>query len=126
VLGSYPSAGCSRTALLQVPAHIFEGAVPPEARRSIGPRARSRGQYGDSETAFVVILAAVAQSQMLYYNQAEQLRPWQELERLPDCESHVTIKPHPRFVASIATGSPALPLSRRERGRGEGATEGGA
>jgi hypothetical protein len=45
----------------------------------------------------VVVLTAVAQWQMLYYNQREHLRAWRELERLPEHGIHVTIKPHPRF-----------------------------
>ena len=45
----------------------------------------------------VVVLTAVAQWQMLYYNQREHLRAWLELERLPEHGIHVTIKPHPRF-----------------------------
>ena len=45
----------------------------------------------------VVVLTAVAQWQMLYYNQGAHLRAWRELERLPEYGIHVTIKPHPRF-----------------------------
>ena len=45
----------------------------------------------------VVVLTAVAQWQMLYYNQREHLRAWRELERLPEYGIHVSIKPHPRF-----------------------------
>lgn|GEM_PF-2318354 len=45
----------------------------------------------------VVVLTAVAQWHMLYYNQREHLRAWRELERLPEHGIHVTIKPHPRF-----------------------------
>ncbi len=45
----------------------------------------------------VVVLTAVAQWQMLYYNQRQHLLSWRELERLPEHGIHVTIKPHPRF-----------------------------
>jgi hypothetical protein len=50
-----------------------------------------------ARTPRVVVITAVAQWHMLYYNQREHLRTWRELERLPDLGVHVTIKPHPRF-----------------------------
>jgi len=61
-----------------------------------------QGEAGEPSTPTlrtprVVVLTAVAQWQMLYYNQREHLRAWRELERLPEHGIHVTIKPHPRF-----------------------------
>jgi hypothetical protein len=57
----------------------------------------SNAEWPRERIARVVVITAVAQWHMLYYNQREHLRAWHELERLPEYGVHVTIKPHPRF-----------------------------
>ena len=83
------------------PALAVPGSAGPCARSLDGRRSATEplleAASPRSRIPRVVVLTAVAQWQMLYYNQGEHLRAWRELERLPEHGIHVTIKPHPRF-----------------------------
>jgi hypothetical protein len=45
----------------------------------------------------VLVVTAISQWQMFYFDLGAHLRAWRELERLPEHGVNVVIKPHPRF-----------------------------